>query len=158
MKQFGTVTQRNFDRNFWHNPLKHKFFWYPKQRHRKGVHLWNFRPCQTKYFGLKIVILSASLLSKKFFDTTKFVTNRKVPLKRFSAIQDKKTWRNILILSPSPLLSIHYFATGNFLRHSTKRLPYEVFRYSAPKRIFVGISVHIPLKQNFFRFPKLVKH
>ena len=50
-----------------------------------------------------------------------------VPLRRFSAPRDKN-FPTELLLTPPPL--IHKpFATGNFLKHSTKGFLYEVFRY-----------------------------
>ena len=35
----------------------------------------------------------------------------------------------MLILPPSPLLSINFFDPGNFLNHSTEGFPYEFFWY-----------------------------
>ena len=67
-------------------------------------------------------------------------------------IFDVKSW-----YSPTLLLSINFFATENFLKHSTDGFPYEVFRYCETKK-FNWKLWHNPLKHKIFRYPKLVRH
>ena len=58
------------------------------------------------------------LLSIKFFDTRIFVKHRRVPLRRFSALWDKKSFESKSWYSlPPPPFSIKIFDTWIFLKH-----------------------------------------
>ena len=59
--------------------------------------------------------------------------HRRVHLQNFSALWDKKFSTKILILPP-PLLSINFFATGNFLKHTAECFNYEIFRQCETKK------------------------
>ena len=76
-----------------------------------------------------------------------------VPQRNFSAqkIFERKSW-----YSP-PLLSINFFATGNFLKHSTEGFPYKIFRHCETKN-FRKLLTLPPLIHKIFRYPKLSKN
>ena len=73
------------------------------------------------------------LLCMKIFDTTIFLKHRKGLLRSFSVLWDKNISTENLDTTP-PLLSINFFANGNFLRHSTEGFLYEIFRYCETKK------------------------
>ena len=71
-------------------------------------------------------------------------------------IFDRKSWY-------SPLLSINFLATGNFLKHSTEGFPYEIFRHCETKnfrqKIVILPSSSSPfLSIDFFDTRNFVKH
>ena len=59
------------------------------------------------------------------------------PLRKFLALWDKKFSIENLETPPPPppLLSINFFATGNFLKHSTEGFTYQIFRHCETKKI-----------------------
>ena len=57
--------------------------------------------------------------------------HRRFPLRKFSALSDKKFSTENLYTPP--LLSINFLATGNFLIHSREGFPYEIFRHCETK-------------------------
>ena len=57
--------------------------------------------------------------------------HRRFPLRKFSALSDKKFSTENLYTPP--LLSINFLATGNFLKHSREGFPYEIFRHCETK-------------------------
>ena len=79
-----------------------------------------FRYCETKQLRLKNVN-QPPLLSLTFFDTRIWWNSKGFPYEIFSALRqdtfDPKWWY------PPPVLSINFFATGNFLKHSTEGFP-----------------------------------
>ena len=81
----------------------------------------------------------------------KLVKQWRVPLRCFSALWDKKFSTENLDTSP-PLLSINFLATGIFLKHSTERFPYEIFRHCETKKFRRKILILPPplLSINFF--------
>ena len=65
----------------------------------------------------------------------------------------------MLILPPTPLLSINFFATKNFLKHSTEGFPYGIFRHCETKKFRRKIWILPPLLSiNFFATGIFLKH
>ena len=121
----------------------------------KGFTYGNFRHCETKNFWRKILTLPPSLI-QTFSVPEISETLKGSPTKFFGTVRqkkfDKKSWN-----SPPPLLSINFFATGNFLKHGTEVFTYQIFRHCETKKIGRK-SWHNPLKHKIFRHPKLMKH
>ena len=72
-----------------------------------------------------------TLWSKNFFDTRKEWYTKGFTCEFFRHCETKNFQRKILILTP--FLSINFFATGSFLKHSTEGFIYEIFRYCETK-------------------------
>ena len=74
---------------------------------------------------------------------------------------DKKCSKENLDTSPS-LLSINFFATVNFLKHSTEGFPYEIFWHCETKKFWQKIVILLPsppfLSIIFFETRMFVKH
>ena len=87
---FGTMRQKNFDRKSWHNALKHKFFWYPKEVTHLRVPYEIFRHLDQNFLTDKTVILPPPSCLYIFFETKTIQEHRKVPLRSFSVLWDKK--------------------------------------------------------------------
>ena len=118
----------------------------------KGFPCKVFRHCETKKFRRKILILP--LLIHKLIRNWKLseTQHKRVPLRIFSALWDKKLPKENLDTSPS-LLSIIFFATRNFLKHSTEGFPCKVFRHRETKKIRRKILILLPfLSILFFRY------
>ena len=87
-KFFGTVRQKIFDGNLWYPLLCIKFFDTPNfLKHWRDAHE-TFRHCETKNFRRKNVI--PPFLSKKLFETKNHLKNKRIPLRKFSALWDIK--------------------------------------------------------------------
>ena len=73
------------------------------------------------------------------------------PTKFFGTVRqknfDRKSWK-----SP-PLLSINFFATGRFLKHSTEGFTYQIYRHCETKN-FRRKNVIPPSMHKIFRYPK----
>ena len=115
---FGTVRLKVFDRKSWNPPIMHKIFWYPKfSETLKGSRGKFFSPGRQKLFG-KTVMISRSvmfpLLCMEISDTRSFLKHKRVPLRIFSALWDKKISTES---SDIPFLCIKFFDTRNFLKH-----------------------------------------
>ena len=93
---FRYCEKKRFDKKSWPTPLMHKIFGYLKLVKTWGVPVSYeiFRHCEMKIFPRRIVILPFSLpsplLSIKLFDTRIFLKHRRVPLRSFSVLWDKK--------------------------------------------------------------------
>ena len=163
-KFFGSVRQKSFDGKSWYSPLPS----YPN-----FFATGNFLKHNTEYFtyGFSVprdkTILTENRDSRppslffNIFRYSKLMKHKRIPLRNFSSLWDKKIWtENLDNLPPSPLLSINFFATGNFLKHSTESFPYEVFRSRETKqcRRKIVISVHPLLFINFFATGSFLKH
>ena len=72
------------------------------------------------------------------------------------ALRDNKFATEKSWYSPTRLLSIYFFANRSFLKHSTERFLYKLFRYCETKQ-FDRKSWHNPLYHKTFRYPKLVQ-
>ena len=155
-KFFGTVRQKIFDGKSWYSPfLSINFFATGNflKHSTEGFPYEISRHCETKNFRRKILILP--LLIHKLFRYRKIseTQHRRVPLRNFSALWDKKISTETFDTPPS-LLSINFFATGNFLKHITKGFPYEIFRHCETKQ-FRRKNVNPPsLIPNIFRHQK----
>ncbi len=165
-KCFGTVRQKIFDRKSWHSPspLIHKLFRCRKlseTQHRR-VHLQNFSALWDKKFSTENLDTPPSPLIHKLFRYRKFSERhrRMLQLRNFSAMWDKKFSTENLDTPSSPLLSIHFFATGNFLKHTAEGFLYEMFRYCKTKNFRRKILILPPplLSIHFFATGNFLKH
>ncbi len=108
-------------------PLIHKFFPYRKffeTEHRRGplrsfLALWDMKNSTEN--PATSTILSIKFRNRKCSETQ----HRRFPIRNFGHSETNKT--STENLEPPPLLSINFFATGNFLKHSTEGFAYEVF-------------------------------
>ena len=116
-----------------------------------------FRYCETKQFRRKIVNTAPSLISN-IFRYPELMEHKRIPLQNFSALWDKKFLTENLDTPPS-LLSINFFATGNFLKHSTDGFFNEIFRQCETKDFWQKSSLSPPfLSIKFFETINFVKH
>ena len=112
------------------NPPYQSFFDTRNYCNSKGFPYGNFRHCETKNFRRKILILppliqtfSIPEINETLKDSTPYGNFRHCETKNFRQ-------KN---LNPPPLLSINFFATGNFLKHSTEGFTYQIFRHCETK-------------------------
>ena len=146
---FGTVRQKTFDKESWYSPspLIHKFFRRQKLCETK-------KGSSTRFFGTvrEQIFYRKSWSSPhrhKVFRYPKLMKHWRVPLQKFSALWGKKfSTEDLDTPTPHPapptLLSINFFATRNFLKHSTEGFPYEIFRHCETKNFWQRI-VTLPL-------------
>ena len=66
-------------------------------------------------------------------------------------IFDRKSWNSPP--PPPPLLSVNFFATGRFLKHSTEGFTYQIHRHCETKN-FRRKNVIPPSMHKIFRYPK----
>ena len=132
---FGTVRQKKFDGKSCYSPLFiHKVFRYRKfsETQHRTVPLRNFSALwdEKKFDGKSCYspLLIHKVCRYRNFSETQ---HRRVPLRNFSALWDKKTSTENLVTPP--FLSIKFFATGIFLKHSTEEFPYDFFRHCGTK-------------------------
>ena len=136
------MRQKYFDGKSWYSPPPSypstffipETFWYTE-----GFLYEIIRYCETKQFWQKIVIPAPSLIPhifryQKFSETLKGTVTKFLALwdRKFSALWDKKfSTENLDTLPtpppPPPLLSVNFFATGNFLKYSTEGSPTKFF-------------------------------
>ena len=94
-----------------------------------------FRHSETKNFRRKILILPPPSYSN-FFGTRNQCNSKGFPYGNFRHCETKNFRQKIMTLPPSsspPHSKINFFATGNFLKHSTEGFLYEMFRYCKTK-------------------------
>ncbi len=88
--------------------------------------------------------------------------HRRVPRQNFFGTVRQKIFSTTenLDTPPSPFLSIHFFAAGNFLKHSTEGFTYEIFRHCETKNFRRKILILPPplLSINFFAAGNFLKH
>ena len=70
----------------------------------------------------------------KLFRYPKLMKHQRIPLRKFSALWDKKISAENPDTPPPPLLSINTFTNGNILKRSTGLL-YDMFRYCETKQL-----------------------
>ncbi len=138
-KCFGTVRQKIFDGKSWYSPLPSypytfslpEIFWNTPP---KGSSTKCFGTVRQKIFDGKSWYSPLPPLIHTLFRYRKLseTQHRRVHLQNFSALWDKKFSTENLD-TPPPLLSINFFATGKFLKHSTEGFLYEMFRYCKTK-------------------------
>ena len=141
-------------------PLIHKLFGHRKfseTQHRR-VTLRNFSALWDKKFSTENLDTPPPPLHPliQTFSIPEINERLKGSPTAFFGTVRQKVFEGNLDTSPS-LLSINFFATTNFLKHSIEGFLYEMFRYCETK-IFDGKSWHNPLKHKIFRYPKLMTH
>ena len=155
------MRQKIFDRKSWSSipPPHSKINFFATGNFLKhsaeGFNYGNFRHCETKNFRQKIVILHPPPLKNKLFRYRKFseTQRRRFQLRKFSALWDRKFSTENLD-TPPPLLSINFFATGNFLKHSAEGFNYEIFRHCETENFPRKILIPPPPIHKFFRYQK----
>ncbi len=141
LRNFSAMWDKKiFDGKSWYSPLPpliHTLFRYRKfsETHRRMFQLRNFSAMWDKKISTENLDTPPSPLIHKLLRCRKLseTQHRRVHLQNFSALWDKKFSTENLDTPPSPLLSIHFFATGNVLKHSTEGFLYEMFRYCKTK-------------------------
>ena len=94
-------------------------------------------------------------LKHKIFRYPKLMTHRKVYLRNFSALWDKKfSTKNH---DPPPLIDTFFSLPEYFVNTAQKNSPMKLFG-TARQIISDGKSWHNPLKHKIFRYPKLMTH
>ena len=112
------------------------------------------RYCETKQFRRKRVIADPSLILNKL-RYPKIIKHWKITLRNVSELWDKKVRRNILILALPPSLSINFFTSENFLKHSIEGLLYEMLRNCETKQFWWKNVITTPsLIVYIFRYQK----
>ena len=96
----------------------HKIFRYPIYSESQKGSPTNFFGTVRPKLWQKIVIHPPLLLSITFFDTRNFLKHRRVPLRNFWTLWDKKL---IAVNSDIPFLCVNFFDTRLFLKH--RRVP-----------------------------------
>ena len=75
-----------------------------------------------------------------------FATVKDSPTKIFGTVRqknfDRKSWKSLP--PPPPLLSINFFATGRFLKHSTEGFTYQIYRHCETKNFRRKNVIHPP--------------
>ena len=106
---------------------------------------------ETKNFRRKILIHPPPSFIQIFSGPEVSETLKDSPTKFFGTVRqknfDRKSWK-----SP-PLLSINFFATGRFLKHSTEGFTYQIYRHCETKN-FRRKNVIPPSMHKIFRYPK----
>ena len=88
----------------------------------------------------------------KTFRYPKFSETLKGCPQNFRHCETKSFRRNILI---PPLLSMNFFATGNFLKHRSEGFLYEIFRHCETKYSTENRDTPLlPLIHEYFRYQK----
>ena len=107
---------------------------------------------ETKIFRRKILIHPPPSFIQIFSGPEVSETLKDSPTKFFGTVRqknfDRKSWK-----SPPPLLSINFFATGRFLKHSTEGFTYQIYRHCETKN-FRRKNVIPPSMHKIFRYPK----
>ena len=121
-----------------------------------------FRHCETKNFRRKILILPPLSLIQTFSVPEINVTVKDSPTEIFGNVRQKISTENLDTPLPPPLLSINFFATGNFLKHSTEGFTYKIFRHCETKNFRWKIVILSPsppppppLIHKLFRYRKI---
>ena len=135
LKVFGSMTQKNIDRNSWYSPfISIDFFAAGKilKHSTEGLLYETFRHCETKIFRGKSWYFPLPFIHKQFRNQKNSETqHRGVPQRNASVLWDKQF--SMENLDTPPFLSFYFFANGKFLKHSTEGLLYELFRYCETK-------------------------
>ena len=140
LRNFSAMWDKNFRRKILilHPPPSYPYtfslpeiFWNTPP---KGSSTKCFGTVRQKIFDRKSWY-SPSPLIQKLFRCRKLseTQHRRVHLQKFSALWNKKFSTENLDTPPSPFLSIHFFAAGNFLKHSTEGFTYKIFRHCETK-------------------------
>ena len=80
---------------------------------------------------------------------------QRIPLRKFSALWDKKFLTENLDTPPPARLCINFFATENFLKQSTDGFLSEIFRHCETTNFWRKIVIPAPsLIPNIFRYQK----
>ena len=160
-KIFGTVREQIFYRKSWYSPHRHKVFRYPKLMKHWRVPLQKFSALWGKKFSTEDLDTPTPHpthppphpLIHKLFRYQKFSETqiRRVPLRNFSALWDKKTFDKESWYSPSPL--IHKIFRHQKLCETKKGSPTKFFG-TVREQIFYRKSWSSPHRHKRFRYQK----
>ena len=122
-----------FDTSSLRPPFIHKLFRYRKHSETQHRRVYGtFRYCETKQFRRKIVIPATPSLIFNFFRYPKIMKHYRIPLRKLSALRDKKKFqRKNLMLPPSALAFIQkllrYWKSSET---QNKKVPLRSFSFS----------------------------
>ena len=122
----------------------------------EGFNYEIFRHCETKKLSTENLDTPPPSYPN-FFDTRNQCNSKGFPYGSFRHCETKNFRRKILILPP-PLLSINFFATGNFLKHSTEGFTCETFQQCEKKISTENLDTPLPpppLIHKLFRYRKI---
>ena len=132
-KFFGNVRQKIFDGKLWYR-IMHKHFPYAKFSETLKGSPRNF----SALWDQKISTENRDTPPPPFIKTFSMPeTNEALKDSNpYGNIRhcETKNFRQKIFKLPPPLLSINFFATGNFLKHSTEGLTYQIFRHCERKK------------------------
>ena len=163
---FRHCEAKNFRRKLLTSPpvLAMNFFatWKFLKHSIEGFRYRIFQHCETQNFRGKLLILPSPPVIHKLFGYRLFseTKHRRVPLRSFSALSDKKFSTEPLDTHPPPPpLSIIFLATGNFLKQH-RRVPLRSFSALWDKKFFRRKLLISPpvLVINFFATRVFLKH
>ena len=125
LRNFSVLWDKNFDKKKWytHSSFIQKNFWYPKFSETKEGSPTKLFSTVRQRLWQKVVIHPPRLLSITFFDTRNFLKHRKVPLRHFSILWDKKFDRN----TPRSSLIHKFFPYPKFSFLKARMVPLRKF-------------------------------
>ena len=134
-------------------------FWCPILVKQWRVPLRNFLALWDKKFSMENLDTTPPPRPSysNFFGTRNQCNSKGLPYGNFRHCETENFRRKLLILPP-PLLSINFFATGNFLKHSAEGLNHEIFRHCETKNFRRKILILPPVIHKLFRYRKFLKH
>ena len=151
MKYFNTVRQKPTE-NRDSPPPYPNFFDTRNYCNSKGFLYKNFRHWDKKFSTENLDTPPPPSFIQIFSGPEVSETLKDSPTKFFGTVRqknfDRKSWK-----SPPPLLSINFFATGRFLKHSTEGFTYQIYRHCETKN-FRRKNVIPPSMHKIFRYPK----
>ena len=102
-------------------------------------------------FGIRVTVVSNSFTIYPYHFSTpeNSETLKGSPTNIFGTVRQKNSTENLVT---PPFLSIKFFATGNFLKHSTERFPYKIFRHCETKKFRRKILLLPLLIHKVFRY------
>ena len=128
---FGTVRQKLFDGKPWYSPRSYPNFVGTRNYcNSKGFPHGNFRHCETKIFRRKILTLPPPLIPTFSVPEIFATVKDSPPLRKFSALWDKKISTENLDTLP-PLSYSNFFDTRSYC--NSKAFPYGNFRHCETK-------------------------
>ena len=151
MKYFNTVRQKLRRKIVILPRLLSKIFRDQKLVKHQKIPLRNFSALRQKIFDGKSWYTPPSFI-QIFSRPEVSETLKDSPTKFFGTVRqkifDRKSWN-----SPPPLLSINFFATGRFQKHSTEGFTYQFYRHCETKN-FRRKNVIPPSMHKIFWYPK----
>ena len=157
IRNVSELSDKKFDRKSWYPPVlsSNSLTTGKCLIHSTEGFLYDLlRYCETKQVR-RTIVTTAPLSSYTILDTINFLRHTRFPPQKFSALWDKKFSTESLDTRPPPSLSINFFTSENFLKHSREGLLYEIIRNSETKQFWWKNMITAPsLILYIFRYQK----